>query len=157
MGLEDWECDVYFRSIEYVGDPTDSKELKNRVWDPAHHWAAERYGLDYYERGRIDCLGEIDEVDSDIINWEVKTRHSGGDWLLRRKQHGHLEYGDYGYIFVTLDFSNMIGFNANWSVSDVKFVRAGDVRVGKWYRNPERRYRQSWVDEDDFACVLSVQ
>ena len=37
------------------------------------------------------------------------------------------------------------------------FVRAGDVRVGKWYRNPERLYRQSWVDEDDFARVFGVE
>lgn len=158
MGLEDWEYDIHFRSIEYVGDdPVGMEELKNRVWNPAHHWAAERYGLLYDERGRIDCVGEIDEVDTDILNWEVKTRHSGGDWLLRRKQHGQMEYAGYGYIFVTLGFSNMIGFNAKWSVSDIVFVRAGDVDVGKWCRNPVRRYKQSWVGEENFSRVLRVQ
>jgi len=136
MNVGDWELQTW--AVEYTGD--DPEKLEKKIWQPGHWWAARHYRLDYGPSYPIDCIGEIDGYD--IEDWEVKT--SIGDYfLLRDNQHTVLSELGGGYIFVDID----PGYKY-WRIDDVQVAPVGDIEVEEWYDNPERWYRQSWVDPD---------
>ena len=131
--MQEWDLDPDERRIEYVG-PFPDKNLRKAVWEPAHRLVADVLGLDYVDE-QVDCVGVLDGYD--ISSWEIKTRHSGGHYLLRLEQHTELWGEIGGYLFCTLERESF----REWRVLDVVPRHAWDVEeeLGMWSPGPEER------------------
>lgn len=136
MDVGDWQ--IQNKAVKYTGD--DPEKLEKKVWQPAHWWAARHYGLHYGPTYPIDCIGEIGGYD--IEDWEIKTSISGYH-MLRDNQHTVLSELGGGYIFVHIE----PGYKY-WRIDDVQVAPVGDIEIEEWHQNPERWYRQAWVDPD---------
>lgn len=142
----DWGFSFHRSRISWIGPSNPDKNLYRAVWEPAHRFTADILGLEYVD-AEIDCVGRMPGEYDWICDWEIKTRHKHGDFLLRRDQHFEVEARLGGYILVTL---NRSGYD--WHIDEIKLAtaRGVDEELGIWCEGPRSRdYWVQWFDPSE--------